>query len=70
MPARLDGGLIPVMSHPKLFDFEATLKHETDNAFLVSDGEKDYWLPKSMTENNRDGTFTIPEWLAIEKGIV
>jgi hypothetical protein len=39
-------------------------------AVLVNDGDKDYWLPKSLAENNRDGTFTIPEWLAIEKGIV
>ena len=39
-------------------------------AVLVNDGDKDYWLPKSLTENNGDGTFTIPEWLAIEKGIV
>jgi hypothetical protein len=54
----------------KLFDFAATLKHETPDAYLVNDGIKDYWLPKSLTENNRDGTSTIPEWLAIEKGIV
>lgn len=53
----------------KLFDFAAELKHETDKAFLVNDGDDDYWLPKQFTENNGDGTFTIPEWLAIEKGI-
>ena len=53
----------------KLFDFAAELKHETDKAFLVNDGDADYWLPKQFTENNGDGTFTLPEWLAIEKGI-
>lgn len=58
------------MSEAKLFDFAAELKHETSNAFLVTDGDNDYWLPKSMTENNGDGTFTIPEWLAVDKGIV
>lgn len=59
------------MPDPKLFDFAAALKHETEKAFLVNDGDKDFWLPKGMTENNNnDGTFTIPEWLAIEKGIV
>jgi hypothetical protein len=58
------------MADPKLFDFAATLKHETDAAFLVNDGDKDYWLPKKLTEDNGDGTFTIPEWMAIEKGIV
>lgn len=64
------------MSDPKLFDFAATLKHETkpgnrdEGAYLVTDGVKDYWLPKKLTEDNGDGTFTIPEWLAVEKGIV
>lgn len=58
------------MSDAMLFDFVGILKHETENAFLVNDGDKDYWLPKKLTEDNGDGTFTIPEWLAIEKGIV
>jgi hypothetical protein len=57
------------MSDDKLFDFAAALKHETELAYLVNDGERDYWLPKSMTERNADGTFTVPEWLAIERGI-
>ena len=58
------------MTDPKLFDFAAELKHETDNAFLVNDGTKDHWLPKKFTENNGDGTFTLPLWMAEEKGIV
>lgn len=58
------------MTDSKLYDFAAELKHETANAYLVNDGDKDYWLPKSMTEDNGDGTFTIPQWLAEEKGIV
>lgn len=63
------------MTDPKLFDFAVTLKHETQpgnpdaGAYLVTDGIKDYWLPKKMTEDKGDGTFTIPEWLAIEKRI-
>ena len=29
------------------------------------------WVPKSQVEkNNEDGTFTMPEWLAIEKGFI
>lgn len=54
----------------KLFDFAAELKHETQNAFLVFDGDKEHWLPKSLTENNGDGTFTVPEWLAIKNKLV
>lgn len=53
----------------KLFDFSGTLKRETASALLVNDGTRDVWLPKSLTEDNGDGTFTVPEWLAIEKGI-
>lgn len=58
------------MNDQKLFDFAGVLKYETELAFLVNDGDKDYWLPKAKTEDNGDGTFTLPEWLAIEKGIV
>lgn len=54
----------------ELFDFSGQLKHETDSAFLVFDGFRSVWLPKSQTENNGDGTFTVPQWLAEEKGLV
>jgi len=55
---------------PELFDLAAELRYETDNAYLVFDGTKEAWLPKSVTENNNDGTFTIPEWLALKKGLI
>lgn len=58
------------MPNTKLFDFAGELRHETEGAFLVHDGVRQVWLPKSMTENNDDGTFTLPEWLAIEKELV
>lgn len=32
--------------------------------------EKWFWLPKSQVEINDDGTVTVPEWLAIKKGLV
>jgi hypothetical protein len=54
----------------RVVDITAKLKHETAAAYLVNDGNRDAWLPKSMTENNGDGTFTIPEWLAIDKELV
>lgn len=28
------------------------------------------WIPKSMVENNKDGTYTMPEWLALDKGFI
>lgn len=55
----------------RLYDFDAELKMETDKALLLDTGnDKPIWFPKSLTENNDDGTFTVPEWLAIDKGIV
>ncbi len=54
-----------------IIDIAATLKHETAAAFLLDDGTEDpVWLPKSMVENNGDGTFAMPEWLAKEKGLL
>ena len=54
-----------------LVDIDATLRHETDAAFLLDyGGEKPVWVPKSLVEDNGDGTFAMPEWLAIEKEMI
>lgn len=31
---------------------------------------KEVWLPKSKCEDNGDGTWSVPEWLAIKEGLV
>ena len=61
----------------KLVDIAAELRHETDKAYLLFDGSKNIdgtnrveWVPKSQVEANGDGTFTMPEWLAEEKGFI
>lgn len=54
----------------KLFDFAAQKLNETDKAVRLSDGIKTAWFPKSQLKDNKDGTFTVPEWLAIEKEFV
>lgn len=56
----------------ELHDFAAIIVHETDKAWLLAadDGTKKVWIPKSQGENNGDGTFTIPQWLAEEKELV
>jgi len=66
----------------KLIDIAAELRHETDKAYLIYDGRegikkgditpKDLvtWIPKSQCQMNDDGTFTMPEWLALEKGFI
>jgi hypothetical protein len=54
----------------RLTDIAAEIKGETDKAYRLFDGAKTEWVPKSQVENNEDGTFTMPEWLAQEKGFI
>jgi hypothetical protein len=58
------------VSDPKLTDIAGELRHETEKAFQIFDGTRTEWVPKSQVENNNDGTFTMPEWLAKEKGFI
>lgn len=62
----------------RLVDIDAEERHHTEKAWMVFTGithpinGSETWiaLPKSLVENNEDGTFTMPEWLAIEKNLV
>ena len=58
------------MPKSELFDLAAKIQGETPKAYRLFDGTKTEWVPKSQVENNGDGTFTMPEWLAKEKGFV
>jgi len=58
-------------------EFCGELRHETKAAYLVYDGENEVWIAKSQVQEARqidrhgkDWEFTIPEWLAEEKGII
>lgn len=53
-----------------LVDIALDLKAETEKAFQVSDGVTTVWLPKSQVERNSDGTFTMPEWIAMQRGLI
>jgi hypothetical protein len=61
-----------------LIDIDVEIVSETNLAFGVRDSEDSatVWLPKSIVEmernaNNRKmAVVTLPEWLAIEKGLV
>lgn len=66
-----------MMSKSDLVDIEISRHAETDDAFLVSlTGKKDdaVWVPKSQVEMERRpralGLLTLPEWFAIDKGLV
>ena len=58
------------MSGNKLIEITAFLRRETVNAYLINVGAREVWVPKSQTEWNEDKTFTMPEWLAKEKGLI
>ncbi len=70
------------MGKSELYDCNLVLHHATLRAYGVSetgDPEKIVWLPKSQVERNEKTgdhkiwpiySFTMPEWLAIEKGLV
>jgi hypothetical protein len=53
-----------------LIDISAELRGETPAAFRIFDGKTTEWVPKSQVEQNEDGTFTMPTWLAKEKGFI
>lgn len=59
------------MGNRVTYDFAATMEHDTPKAYLLDCGGKEpQWFPKSQTTDNGDGSWTVPEWLAKEKGIV
>ena len=54
----------------RLTDIAAVILNETKWAWRLTDGDKIEWVPKSQAQDNGDGTFTMPEWLAKEKGFI
>ena len=46
---------------------------DTEKAYAIESpkgGNKVLFLPISLTEDNEDGTVTLPEWLAQQKGLI
>jgi hypothetical protein len=56
--------------HTKLTDIAGELRGETEKAFRIYDSKTTERVPKSQVEQNDDGTFTMPEWLAKDKGFI
>jgi hypothetical protein len=54
----------------KLTDIRAELRAETERGYRLHDGRVTVWVPKSSVQDNGDGTFTMPEWLAREKELI
>jgi len=54
-----------------IVEFAALLVHETKRAVLLDHGaDKPVWLPKSLVEDNGDGTWGPPEGVLIDKGVI
>jgi len=59
-------------------EFCGELRRETPQAYCVYDGANEVWIPKSQVREARQVggnnspayEFVVPEWLAIEKGII
>lgn len=50
-------------------ELKLDLIRQTEAAYLVSDGDTSVWLPK--VQASYDGEcFYMPQWLALEKGLV
>ena len=53
-----------------LVDIAAEVRGETDLAWRLFDGKRSEWVPKSQVEDNGDGSFAMPAWLAEDKGFI
>ena len=54
-----------------IIEIAGELRHETDKAYLLFDGDKEVWVPKSHGEwDERSKTMQIPEWMAHSKGLI
>jgi len=51
-------------------------KHQTEDAVLIFDGDRDCWIPKSCIENGDIMEFElnniigVAEWFAINEGLI
>lgn len=59
-----------------IVEVEVDVLHETEKAYLVTQGETfssgepiNEWLPKSQCQWDGE-TMQLPEWLALEKGLI
>ena len=66
------------MREPELVTISSILYTETEKAYGLWEGKIDrkggkilIWVPKQFVEYDRDvKEFTMPEWLATEKGLI
>lgn len=57
------------MSDDEKVEVSGDLRRETNAAYLIFDGSKEVWLPKSLVEWDGKLTFVVPRWMALKKGL-
>lgn len=55
---------------PERVGVEAEIRRETEKAFLLFDGDREAWVPKSMVKQREPGIFEMPEWLAMDREFI
>lgn len=68
----------PVKRNHEIVEVSAVLLHETEKAYCFDSGKIDdqrraigIWIPKSQCEfTEEDGCLQLPEWLALERGLI
>jgi len=56
-----------------LVDIACFVRMETPRAYLINDGHREVWVPKSQCEverGDKTSICTMPEWLAKEKELI
>jgi hypothetical protein len=53
-----------------LVDVSARKVRDTPLAWCLNDGAREVWIPKAHSEWDGQTTFTMPGWLAREKGLI
>ncbi len=51
-------------------ELDLDIVRESKLSLLVSDGTTEAWIPKKYIDENADGTFTVAEWIARDRGLV
>lgn len=47
------------------------LRHETQQAYLLFEGDKEVWIPKSLCRwDGAEKVMQMPEGLALDKGLI
>ena len=54
----------------EIIEIAAEKKRETDDAYLLFDGDREVWVPKFLVQEDEEGIFQMPEWLALEKELI